>query len=242
MATASVVGRPFNIADISGIDVRSFEGVTRLATLASMSERIDHLTSNTMSKSAISEQRDQDQDEQQWLITSPYTTKVHQLDLSTIDLQNQILAIALQILTPVSEDYAVLPYPETFQWESVMDVVRTLAKLSGVRWTRREFYVVEFRSRLKADIDRALLYKLDEMSHAEAAVSGGLLKYWYGKPDAERRNLATCLWRSKEDAIKGGQGPWHKQARGIIPRMYEQISVKGFQLVIDDDIAAFHFE
>jgi hypothetical protein len=40
------------------------------------------------------------------------------------------------------------------------------------------------------------LYKLDYESHAEACESGGLLKYWFGKADGERRNLATCKFCS----------------------------------------------
>jgi len=34
--------------------------------------------------------------------------------------------------------------------------------------------------------------ELDEGSHAEATKSGGLLKYWFGMPDEDGRNLATC--------------------------------------------------
>ena len=41
-------------------------------------------------------------------------------------------------------------------------------------------------------MDREKLFVLDKNSHAEAVRSGGLLKYWYGEPDAEGANLATC--------------------------------------------------
>ena len=49
------------------------------------------------------------------------------------------------------------------------------------------------------------------------------------------------LWRSKDDAIKGGRGPWHKQARAVIPRMYEEICVKGLRLTIEDDVRGWFF-
>ena len=49
------------------------------------------------------------------------------------------------------------------------------------------------------------------------------------------------LWRSKEDAVKGGLGPWHKQARAIIPQMYEMINIKGLSLTIDDGINSWAF-
>ena len=44
------------------------------------------------------------------------------------------------------------------------------------------------------------------------------------------------FWRLREDAIEGGRGPWHKQARAIIPKMYEEISVKGLRLSIEDGV------
>jgi len=49
------------------------------------------------------------------------------------------------------------------------------------------------------------------------------------------------LWRNREDATKGGKGPWHKQARAIIPRMYEDICVKGLRLLIEDDVCEWEF-
>ena len=49
------------------------------------------------------------------------------------------------------------------------------------------------------------------------------------------------LWRNKEDAFNGSQGPQHKQARAIIPSMYEDISVKGFHLSIGDNVAEWDF-
>ena len=50
------------------------------------------------------------------------------------------------------------------------------------------------------------------------------------------------LWRNKEDAVKGGRGPWHKQARAVIPKMYEAIDVKGLRLVVEDDVSSWTFE
>jgi hypothetical protein len=50
------------------------------------------------------------------------------------------------------------------------------------------------------------------------------------------------FWRSKQDAIVGGQGPWHKQARAVIAVMYEEIDVKGLRLTIEEDIEGWSFE
>lgn len=52
--------------------------------------------------------------------------------------------------------------------------------------------MVVFRSTLKADADGEKLHVLDEMSLREAVAGGGLLKYWFGNVDGERRGLATC--------------------------------------------------
>jgi hypothetical protein len=127
-----------------------------------------------------------------WLITSPYAEARHQLNLSSLETQDQLMSLILTLLIAVRNDYATCRYEDAFDWRMLMNSLKTLADSEGVRWKRREYYVVEFRSKLKEDIDVDLLYRLDKESHGEAAQSGGLLKYWYGKPDVERRNLATC--------------------------------------------------
>jgi hypothetical protein len=127
-----------------------------------------------------------------WLIVAPYVEPEHLLDLHTVDTPNRLLALALTRLTPATSDYAMVRYEDAFDLEALMSNLKSLAKVEGYRWTRQEFYVVEFRSRLKQNIDVDLLFKLDKQSHIEATQGGGLLKYWYGVPNAERRNLATC--------------------------------------------------
>ncbi|CAN9330742.1 unnamed protein product [Alternaria alternata] len=109
-------------------------------------------------------------------------------------------------------------------------------------WKETSFYVVVFRSQLKEDIDQEWLYRLDEESHREACESGGLLKYWFGKGDEERRNLATCFWHSREDAYKGGLGPWHKKARAAGRELYESIVFSTYQLIIKDGAEEYGFE
>lgn len=127
-----------------------------------------------------------------WLIVSPYTEHEHQLDLRTVDTPFRLLALALVKLEIATTDYATVSYEDAFKWSQLMSELKALAELEGFQWTRQEFYVVEFRSKLKENIDRPLLFALDKHSHVEATASGGLLKYWYGEPDSQRRNLATC--------------------------------------------------
>ncbi|KIW64995.1 hypothetical protein, variant [Phialophora macrospora] len=181
------------------------------------------------------------QEPTRWLTVSPYLEHEHLLDLNSVDTPNRLLALASTELEPATPQYATVKYEDALDWDSLMFTLKSLAAKEGYRWTRQEFYVVEFRSKLKKDVDVELLFKLDKESHIEATASGGLLKYWYGVPDENRRNLATCFWRSKEDAVNGGRGPWHKQARAAIPNMYEHIDIKGLHLIIEDDVRSWSF-
>lgn len=147
------------------------------------------------------------------LISSPYPELANQLRLEDLETPFRLFAFALTVLRPIREDYATAPYLGSFNWTEVFAVLRSLCKQTGFQWKETGVYVVIFRSKLLAGTDRERLGLLDQKSHEEACASGGLLKYWFGSTDNERRNLATCLWRHREDASLGGGGPWHKQAR-----------------------------
>lgn len=127
------------------------------------------------------------------LISSPYNTPSHYLTLTPhLPPTSTLLALALTALKPSTPTYATTPYDSALNFNHVLSVLRDLVRRNGMNWPETRFYVVVFRSQLKADIDMDYLYKLDSESHAEACASGGLLKYWFGKGDGERRNLATC--------------------------------------------------
>jgi hypothetical protein len=53
---------------------------------------------------------------------------------------------------------------------------------------------IVFRSRINEHADGQILGELDATAHAEAVAGGGLLKCWYGNPDQNGRNLATCTF------------------------------------------------
>ena len=127
-----------------------------------------------------------------WLTVSPYPEDEHLLELNSLDTHSRLLALASTKLEPATENYATARYEDAIDWTSLMFTLKSLAAQEGYKWTRHEFYVVEFRSKLKKNIDVDRLFRLDKESHAEATKSGGLLKYWYGVPDVNRRNLATC--------------------------------------------------
>jgi hypothetical protein len=114
--------------------------------------------------------------------------------MDTVDAQSRLLALALCALSEARPDYATADYRVALHWDRVIPLLQALVKEQGVTWTKQSFYIVEFRSRLKElnETDNDLLYLLDRKSHVEANASGGLLKYWYGPGDADRRNMATC--------------------------------------------------
>ena len=126
------------------------------------------------------------------LIVSPYTTSPHLLDLRTLEEPQTLLVKALSVLESVREDYATAPYNASFNWDTVLDQLKSQLQHSKYQWKRQHFYIVVFRSQVAPTTDRTHLGELDQKSHAEATKSGGLLKYWFGLPDQNGRNLATC--------------------------------------------------
>jgi hypothetical protein len=126
------------------------------------------------------------------LISSPYNNPGHYLDLSTLTTPSLLFAKALTALAPNSSDYATALYTEALNFDRVFNLLQGLSVEAGFEYPETQFYVVVFRSMLKEGIDQDWLYKLDYESHREACESGGLLKYWFGRANAERRNLATC--------------------------------------------------
>ncbi|EME40561.1 hypothetical protein DOTSEDRAFT_112041, partial [Dothistroma septosporum NZE10] len=176
------------------------------------------------------------------LISSPYPDFENQLRLADLDTPSQLLAFALTALEPTRPDYATAPCLDSFNWSEVFALLRTLCKRFEYQWDERRFYVVIFRSKLLVGIDRERLGLLDQKSHQEACASGGLLKYWFGSTDSELRNLATCLWRNHEDAVAGGGGPWHEQARMAARTMYEYIEFGVHQMVVGDGAESWHME
>ena len=126
------------------------------------------------------------------LVVSPYPSRPHLLDLTTLDQPQRILAKALTVLEPVLDDYATALYIEAFNWGAVVKTLRDLVREQRYAWKGLHFYLVVFRSQVPPTTDRKHLGKLDQDSHAEATESGGLLKYWFGLPDNNGRNLATC--------------------------------------------------
>ncbi|KAK3352837.1 hypothetical protein B0T25DRAFT_194973 [Lasiosphaeria hispida] len=174
-----------------------------------------------------------------FLVVSPYTEQDHLLDLETLDVENQLLALSLAELECLRDDYATAPYLEIFNWDHVVATLRALAHARNHVWKETSFYIVAFRSQIPPTTIYADLGVLDKAAHIEATTSGGFLKYWFGSPDVDGRNLATCIWRSQEDARKGGIGPAHRRAAGAARSLYSFWKIDRHRLTIRDSIESW---
>ncbi len=112
-----------------------------------------------------------------YLVVSPYHEQGHLLDLDSVDMENQLLALSLTKLECVRKDYATAPYLEAFNWGEIMETLHTLTREMNHTWMETSFFVVAFRSRIPPTTVYAELGTLDRAAHAEATASGGFLKY-----------------------------------------------------------------
>ena len=159
------------------------------------------------------------------ILSSPYLN--HLLNSEFMDAPSKELAILLQDLQP-NDTYLDLPYDQAFNWAVL------LSKLSP-DFPATEFYIVAFCSCLALSSVNseilAELHFLDKLSHFEASESGGLLKYWFGVPGVDRRNLATCVWTNRDYALKASGLPQHTMAKHIVWRgVYESWTVEQYKL------------
>ncbi|KAI9840045.1 MAG: hypothetical protein M1819_000238 [Sarea resinae] len=168
------------------------------------------------------------------LVVSPYTEGPHLLDLESYSQPVKLLAKALTVLSPVRPDYATASYVESFNWDQVVETLRQAAANDDFQWEKQSFYVVAFRSRIPRTTNYEDLARLDLEAHMEATKSGGLLKYWFGLPDADGRNLATCVWREREDARRGGTGEGHQRAMRATRGLYAEWALERFRFTIED--------
>lgn len=56
--------------------------------------------------------------------------------------------------------------------------------------------------------------------------------------------LLICIgfWHSREDAYKGGLGPWHRKARAAGRELYESIVFSTYRLTVTDSVEGYAFE
>jgi hypothetical protein len=131
---------------------------------------------------------------------------------------------------PIREDYAVAPIIDSFNWSEC------LASVEDAQW-----YLVAFRSIRARDADDTVLYALDALAHDEAIAHTGLLHYFGGELDAERRCLSFCLWEDRVRAAEAADLPRHRDAIEAAVRMYDsyvleryRVTARGGHVVIEE--------
>jgi hypothetical protein len=125
----------------------------------------------------------------------------------------------LEDLRPIREDYAIAPILESFNW------AECLASLDGADW-----YLVAFRSVRNQHADDRLLYELDARAHEEAMSHTGLVHYFGGELDAERRCLSFCVWEDRERAATAAALPKHRDAIGAAVTMYDSYVLERYRI------------
>lgn len=140
-----------------------------------------------------------------FLVISPYTCQHHLLHLGSVEKPQRLFAKALTLMAPLRDDYATAPYSDAFNWGSVVSALKSLVGAESYTWKQQSYYIVVFRSQVPQSTNRSYLAALDERSHAEAMESGGLLKYWFGTPDVNGRNMATCEPHKQSVCLKNNQ-------------------------------------
>ncbi len=97
-----------------------------------------------------------------------------------------------------------------------------------VFWTKqltpRQQRAEDFSSRSTRNFDFPSLWNAD-----------GRNRYWFGSPDQEGRNLATCIWRSLGDARRGTVGEAHRKAAGATRFLYTEWHIERLRLLIKED-------
>lgn len=161
-----------SISVTATVESAQWEKVASLVTEHEIGEQ----DSSSSSTATTPQSLDLQQQQQRYLVASPYTTQEHLLDLETLDVENQILSQALLELKAVRNDYSTAPYGESFNWKDVIQRVRELAAERGHGFKETSWYIVAFRSQIKPTTAYPDLGALDKAAHAEAMASGGFLK------------------------------------------------------------------
>ena len=125
----------------------------------------------------------------------------------------------LEGLRPTREDYAVAPILESFNW------AECLGSLEDADW-----YVVAFRSVRSVDADDRLLYELDALAHEEAIAHTGLLHYFAGELDADRRCVSFCVWEDRTRAAEAAGLPRHRDAIGAAVSTYDSYVLERYRI------------
>ena len=180
------------------------------------------------------------------------------VDLDTFHISDQLLILALEQMSERRSDYAQheeVDYKNAFNWDRVLTELGRLAREAKYSWPQsRQYHVIAYYSQLEPGMatsneSRFQLGSLDEAAFREALEIGGLMKYWFGEPDGQHRNLATCehearlilirlltpagIWRSREEANAVRDKQHHAKAKQQGFNMYRNILIQELELTVE---------
>lgn len=133
-------------------------------------------------------------------------------------------------LVPVADNYAALPVEAAFNWAPVASVLEP-----------GEWYMVVFRSILRAGADEARLSRYDDWAHAEAAAAPGFVHYFKGPLASDRSCLSFCLWDSRAEARAAAGRPAHRDAVALIAETYDAYNLEFMTVRKRTEDAALEF-
>jgi len=122
-------------------------------------------------------------------------------------------------LVPVQAGYRSAPILEAFNWSY------TLEQVEWGRW-----YLIVFRSMRRDDVDSVLLGHHDDLAFAEALASGGLLRYYKGAMDRQRRCLSLCVWDRRSSARVATRLREHRAAARLTHHFYLSYDIERYVL------------
>jgi hypothetical protein len=134
-------------------------------------------------------------------------------------------------LAPVADHYSSLPVGEAFDWAPVAKALEP-----------GEWYMVAFRSILRADADEAHLGRYDDWAHQEAMGAPGFVHYYKGPLAADRSCLSFCVWDSRAEARAAAARPAHRDAVALITEMYDAYFLEFLRVTKRDTEAGLEFE
>jgi hypothetical protein len=126
---------------------------------------------------------------------------------------------AFDRLEPVPELYATLPIDRAFNWDDCAE-----------QGTRGEWYLVCFRSIRRPEADEALLQRLDDAAHEDAAASPGFVHYFKGATTSAGACLSFCLWQSRALARAAAGRPLHVEATTVTNEMYSSYRLEFYRV------------
>ncbi|KAI5067600.1 hypothetical protein GOP47_0018128 [Adiantum capillus-veneris] len=102
------------------------------------------------------------------------------------------------------------------------------------------FHVVAFRSVRKRDTDENALTRINNVALEEARKSGGLVRYWAGRPNAQRQCLEASVWESRAAAERAARRPAYAEAMKEAATLYESYTLERYSITATvDHLPAF---